>query len=89
MRTVVREAEEEIGVTLNPKNLVQIFVKEAPDYKATFFAASIDRNAKINLDDESDGYGWFALSNLPDGMLDSKEDVLKWRDLARKGLANL
>ncbi len=87
----VREAGEEIGVRLNPKDLVQVYVKKRPvsepkPYVVCFHATTIDEGTKISLNDESYKYRWFSIEKLPNGMLDKKEDILKWRNLAMSGL---
>ena len=79
----MREAKEETGLNLSPKDLVEVEVRKSPQganpYVVHFYATSIDRNARISLDDESSSYGWFKLESLPNGMFDSKKDLLKWR----------
>lgn len=86
----LREAREEIGVTLNPEKLKLIEIKETPHFTNIFhaihfvYATILDENEKITLNDESDEYKWFNLDTLPDKMLDSKEHLLKLSILAKK-----
>ena len=90
LQACIREAKEEIGINLDPNKLVPVYVKKTPapepkQYAIHFYAASIDHKTKIKLNDESYGCKWFSLEDLPDKTLDSKEDLLKWRDLAKSG----
>jgi 8-oxo-dGTP pyrophosphatase MutT (NUDIX family) len=87
----VREAGEEIGVRLNPKDLVQVHVKKRPvselkPYVVRFYATTIDEGTKINLNDESYKYRWFSIEKLPNETLDKKEDIIEWRNLAMSSL---
>ena len=85
----MREVKEETGLNLSPKDLVEVEVRRSPQganlYTVHFYATSVNRNAKISLNDESTSYGWFKLESLPSGMFDSKEDLLKWRELLLTG----
>jgi len=88
----IREASEEISVNLEKKNLKQIAIVENPDNPIfknwhvihIVYAAIIPENTKIILNDESEDYCWFDLNNLPEKMLDSKEDILKFANKARE-----
>ena len=86
----LREAKEEIGLDLNPKNLKLIEVKETPYLTDIFhaihfvYATILDENEKININHESDGYQWFDISNLPEKTLDTKEDIVKLNQMAKK-----
>ena len=90
----VREAEEEIGVKLNPEKIKLIEIKETPFFNEIFhaihfvYATILDENEKIILNFngqyESEEYKWFNLNNLPDKMLDSKQDVLNIVEKAKK-----
>src|SRR3989338_8942067 len=90
----LREAKEEIGVDLSPEKLKLIEVKEAPYiseiYHAIHFvyATILDENEKIilnfNGNHESDEYKWFNLKELPDKMLDKKQDMIKIADKAKR-----
>ena len=83
----LREAKEEIGVDLNHKKLKLIEVKETPYLTDVFhaihfvYATILDEDEKIilnfNGELESDEYGWFKLTNLPDKTLDKKEDIIE------------
>jgi len=90
IESCIREAKEEINVNLNPENLKLIEIKEAPFlteiYHAVWFvyATTIDEKEKIILNNESEDYGWFSLDNLPLKTLDSKENLIRWRDFAKK-----
>ena len=91
LQACIREADEEIGVKLNFKDLVQVYVKERPapeqrPYVVHFYAAAIDEDTNIVLNDESYAYKWFDIENLPNETLDDKEDILKWRNLAMSSL---
>ena len=90
----LREAKEEIGVDLSPEKLKLIEVKDAPYiseiYHAIHFvyATILDENEKIilnfNGNHESDEYKWFNLKELPDKMLDKKQDMIKIADKAKR-----
>jgi hypothetical protein len=47
------------------------------------YTASISEKEKIIINDESDEYGWFDLKNLPDKMIDSKENIRRWWKIAK------
>jgi len=88
LHACVREAEEEIGVSLKPEELTLIHVKktEGPTpYTIHFYATCIDETTKITLNNESHQYRWFPLSSLPEKMLDDKNDILKWGQMAKSG----
>jgi len=90
----IREAREEIGVTLHPEKLKLIEVKETPYLTDIFhaihfiYAATIDEDEKIILNDESDCYNWFKLNELPDKTIDTKEDIIRLSTIAKKELLN-
>ncbi|MCL5680399.1 MAG: NUDIX hydrolase [Candidatus Marsarchaeota archaeon] len=91
LQTCIREAKEEIGIELKPEDLTFICTKASPgeaphSWTIYFYAASIDGNTEINLNDESRGYAWFGANELPAGTLDSKEDILNWWSLAKNAL---
>ena len=89
-QAAVREAKEEAGLKIDPADLVFIRVIESPHFlphvHAVHFvyATTINEKAKIKLNAESEEYGWFDLARMPKRMLDRNEDVLAWRDLAKK-----
>ncbi len=39
------------------------------------------------MNDETERCEWFNLSGLPERTLDSKEDITKWRELAKSASA--
>lgn len=86
----LREAREEIGIEIDPEKLKLIEVKEKPDHypgwHSIYFVYSIviDETCPVCVNEESDECKWFPIDNLPESMLDSKEDVIKWSILARK-----
>lgn len=86
----IREAREEIGVTLKPEKLKLIEIKETPYLTDIFHAihfvyvTSIDENTNIIVNHESESYEWFDMKNLPNRMIDSKKDILNWWKIARR-----
>jgi len=90
----IREAREEIGVNLNPERLKLLDIKETPYLSDIFHAihfvytTTLDENQEIKLNfdcnNESDEFRWFSLENLPEKMLDTKEDVLEIANKARR-----
>lgn len=90
IQAVTREIKEEIGVKLNPKKLKLLEIKEMPNFFIDvhgiqfIYATSINEKEKIIINDESDEYRWFNIKNLPDKMIDSKKDILGWREKARE-----
>ena len=91
LQACVREAKEEIGIDIEPSDLISIGIKTSPEtssrkWSINFYAASIDKSKEIKLSDESRGYGWFGKDELPDGSLDTKEDILGWWAIAEKAL---
>ncbi len=91
VQAAIREVIEEIGINLKPSDLSLIYIKETlnfiPHIQAVHFVytTTMDESRKIKLNSESDRYEWFEVSNLPERMLDSKKDMLMWRDLAKSG----
>jgi ADP-ribose pyrophosphatase YjhB (NUDIX family) len=92
VQACMREAKEEIGISLKPEDLAFICTKMAPysgphRFTSYFYAASIDENTRISLDHESRGYAWFDIEKLPERMMDPKKDMLDWWAIAKKSLA--
>ncbi len=91
MQAGIREISEEIGLNLKTSDLKLIFIKETlnfmPNLQAVHFVytTNIDENQALKLNNETERYEWFDVAKLPDRMLDSKEDIIKWRDLAQFG----
>ncbi len=94
----IREIDEEIGLELKESDLRLLAVREAPKYKPGLqalqfvYATTVDENVKITLNAraptlESDSYKWFDVTALPERMLDTKEDIMRWRDMAMSGAA--
>jgi ADP-ribose pyrophosphatase YjhB (NUDIX family) len=85
----VREAREEAGLNLDKNNIKLIDILEHPNFTPRHhsihfvYAASIYESTPIIINDESDEYGWFDLKNLPDRMIDKKEDIIQWAQKAR------
>jgi len=73
----IREAKEEIGINLKPKQLKVVFIKPIKDITHYFFAININENSKIKINNEADEYKWFSLHKLPKSMTDRPEDVIK------------
>ena len=83
LQASIREAKEELGVYFEPNNLILVGMKTSPEtsphkWEAYFYAACVDESIAIKLSNESRGYGWFCKDELPEGTLDSKEDILGW-----------
>jgi ADP-ribose pyrophosphatase YjhB (NUDIX family) len=76
-----REIREETSIKTNTTDLKLVDIKENPFlteiHHAVWFiySANIDENIKITLNDESEESRWFNLDNLPDRMIDSKEEA--------------
>ena len=89
IQACVREIREEIGLDLSPKKLKLIEIREHPHHSLNvhgvqfIYTASISEKEKITINDESDEYGWFDLKNLPDKMIDSKENIRRWWKIAK------
>ncbi|MCL5112763.1 MAG: NUDIX domain-containing protein [Candidatus Marsarchaeota archaeon] len=90
-----REIMEEIGVDIRADTLKLICVREELNFKQNvlgvqfIYATTISVDTKIRLNAkaptlESERYEWFDVSKLPDSMLDSKEDIARWRDAAQR-----
>lgn len=48
------------------------------------YTTTLVENIEIKISEESEEFQWFDLQGLPENMLDSKEYIIKLRDLARK-----
>jgi 8-oxo-dGTP pyrophosphatase MutT (NUDIX family) len=85
----IREAKEEAGLELNKENIKLIEIKELPNFTQTHhgihfaYATTLDESTPIRINEESDEYHWFEITNIPDSMLDSKEKIIKWAKEAR------
>jgi ADP-ribose pyrophosphatase YjhB (NUDIX family) len=86
----IRESREEIGANLNPEALELIEIRETPYLTEIFhaihfiYAAVLDENEKITLNEESDEYKWFKLKEVPENTIDSKERIIELSNMARK-----
>jgi len=88
----LREAREEISLDLNKKDIQQVRIIETPNSELygdchavhIVYAASIPEDTKIKINPESDGYEWFSLDNLPEKMLDKKEDIIEIANKSKK-----
>jgi len=89
----IRETKEETGIDLNSKNLKLIEVKETPNLTNIshaihfVYATILDENKKIIINNESDDYKWFKLTELPSKTLDTKEETLGLSIKAKKELS--
>ena len=85
-----REAKEEIGVIFDPEKIKLLDINESPCFNPTCHAVwfvcftTMDEKEQIVLNSESEEYGWFDLQKLPEKTLDSKEDLIRFRALAKK-----
>ena len=79
---VIREIKEEIGIEIQKDDLKFLYMKEVPNWfnvsHVVFFiyGARIDEKTKIILNDESEGYQWFDVKNLPESK-SSDDDILE------------
>jgi|SRR3989344_6458329 len=84
----LREIEEETGIKLDPKmiKLIQVkeFInKEIEEYAVHFrYCSILPEDIQLNLNDESDEYKWFSLSDLPESMFESLEEINLFKSLA-------
>ena len=94
MQGAIREVFEETGLKLKPENLKLIAIRETlnfmPHLQAIHivYSTAINENTPIKLNAhaktlESESYKWFDVDNLPERMLDPKEDIIKWRNIAK------
>ena len=77
----IREAQEEIGVTLKEQQIRFLFFEERPSAVHTpavhfFYAIKLDEHLKITINEESDEFKWQPVNSLPESMLD-KERIQK------------
>ncbi len=90
----IREVFEEIGLKLKPESLKLIAIKETlnfmPHLQAIhiIYSTAINENTPIELNAhtktlESESHRWFDVDNLPERTLDSKEDIIKLRNVAK------
>jgi ADP-ribose pyrophosphatase YjhB (NUDIX family) len=85
----IREAKEEIGVEFKKSEVKLMEVNELPHFTkevhgiAFKYASVLDEKTKITINEESDGYQWFSLDNLPeDRTLD--DDILAIAKIAKR-----
>ncbi|EQD30894.1 NUDIX hydrolase, core domain protein [mine drainage metagenome] len=92
LQACIREMKEEIGIDLKPEDFTPVGVKKSPDgalrkWTVEFYAASIDGNTEIHLNNESRGYAWFGSDEIPDRTMDRKEELLGWWSIAKRNHA--
>ena len=88
----MREVREETGILLKREDIIQVMIIEAPDWDIygdchalhIVYAASIPENTKVNINTESESFKWFPLNELPESMLDKKEDIIDISKRAKK-----
>ncbi len=91
---VLREVFEEVGLKFKPEDLKLTAIKETlnfmPHLQAIhiIYSIAIEENTPIKLNahtkmSESESYQWFDVDNLPKRTLDPKEDIIKWRNIAK------
>jgi len=85
----IRETMEETGVQLKRSAVKQLEIKELPNFRdavhgfAFKYGAILDEKTKITINEESEGYQWFDLNNLPeDRTLD--DDILAMAKIAKE-----
>jgi 8-oxo-dGTP pyrophosphatase MutT (NUDIX family) len=89
----IREAWEETGLKLDKSKMKLLETIENPNWSAKYhsfhfvYGISIDENEKVIINGESDDFGWFDINNLPDKTIDSKEDILRWREMLINNLS--
>lgn len=82
----IREAREETCLNIDKSRVKLMEIKELPDFTKEHhgihfaYAASIDENTPLKINQESDCFCWFNIDELPDRMFDSKETILKWKN---------
>lgn len=77
---VIREAKEEIGICIDPKDLelVSIIHPYQEDYINVFFSTQKYRGVpEIKEKEKCDDLNWFELDKLPDNTIDRIKNVLK------------
>lgn len=88
----LREAKEEINVNFNPDSIKMVSVKETPEFTDKvhaihfIYCAILDESEKIEINSESENFKWFNIENLPESMLDEKEDIFEILDEYKKHL---
>jgi 8-oxo-dGTP pyrophosphatase MutT (NUDIX family) len=89
VEAAVREAEEEIGITFNQEDLKFICYEERPSKVHTpavhfFYTTTSSEGAAININEESDGYEWFSIDDLPNSMVDKEKAVKIIKEIIKK-----
>jgi ADP-ribose pyrophosphatase YjhB (NUDIX family) len=86
----MREAREEAGIILEKSKMKLLEVLEFPNWSeehhglSFVYGTNIDEKTPIKINDESEGFKWFEINNLPDSMLDPKEFILQAREKAKR-----
>lgn len=86
----IREAREEAGLILEKNKVKLIDILEHPNFTPRHhsvhfvYATSIAESTPIIINDESDEYAWFDLKDLPNRMIDKKEDIIAWASKAKE-----
>jgi ADP-ribose pyrophosphatase YjhB (NUDIX family) len=85
----IRETWEETGLKLDKNKIKLLEILENPNWSAKHhsfqfvYGIAIDESEKATINDESDEFGWFNVNNLPDKMIDKKEDIFKWLEVLK------
>jgi 8-oxo-dGTP diphosphatase len=83
----IRETWEETGLEIKKEKTKHIATLEHPRWGEKFhsfhfvYGTSISENEKVTINPESDEYRWFNIEDLPDKMIDEKEDIIKWKKI--------
>jgi ADP-ribose pyrophosphatase YjhB (NUDIX family) len=84
----IRDAMEEIGVDLNQSQLKFLHYEHMKKYDeehpgfihfSFFYSVILDESVKIKINDESDGFMWFSVKELPASIIDGEriDTILK------------
>jgi 8-oxo-dGTP pyrophosphatase MutT (NUDIX family) len=90
IQACLREAKEEAGLQLDPKKTKLVDVKEiiheeTGEYAIHFrYSAILDEHVSLTLNNESESYKWFDISDLPNNMFESKEEIFQMMNVAKK-----
>ena len=64
-QSATREAFEESGVKIKPKDVKFLTAVQVKDRYLAFYRVKLDKKPKVTIDFESADYGWFPLKKFP------------------------
>lgn len=77
--TAIREAQEELGIKVNPENLIPLMsMQVSPDHVYFYFKCNkFENEPKIMEPDQCDDLKYFDIHELPENLIDADKKALE------------